>query len=112
MGILSGLSTISTSILVVGGEPSLFIGRNQIKRIFSGLRGDWVFGYFHLLFVDDIMIFSNGIPQELELLKGILSILGKVVGMVINFNKSSLLVSNLRAAELQEIINILPMESS
>jgi hypothetical protein len=44
----------------------------------------------HLLFVDDVLLFSGGSRREAETLRDILSLFSKATGMQINDRKSSL----------------------
>ena len=45
----------------------------------------------HLLFVDDVLLFGDGMVQELRKLKDILDLYCKVAGMQLNLTKFSLL---------------------
>lgn len=53
----------------------------------------------HLLFVDDILLFSNGNLNEIKELKNILDLLMKATGMQINYRKSQLIMEGLDMLE-------------
>ena len=57
----------------------------------------------HLLLVDAILIFCNGDPGEVAILKNILDLFEKAFGMLINYQISSLIVDNLEINIVQSI---------
>ena len=59
-----------------------------------------------MLFVDDIVMVSNGSEQTLSTLYEVLQIFCKAFGMLINEDKSSLLHSGLEESELISLQNI------
>jgi len=63
----------------------------------------------HLLFVDDILLFTNGSANELVEIKGILDLFLKATGMQINFNKSQISMANMGRRESLLIQNLFPV---
>jgi hypothetical protein len=61
---------------------------------------------YHLMFVDDILYFSHGSHQDLEVLKGILDLYSKATSMQINEGKSCLLSNNFPAPISQAMSNL------
>lgn len=53
----------------------------------------------HLLFVDDILVFSSGNSNEIKELKNIFDLFLKATGMQINFRKSQLILEGLNRQE-------------
>lgn len=86
--------------LVAKGLIHLLVEAKQ-RGEFQGCMVTRALPISHLSFVDDILFFSKDSPQKVALLKNILSIFGKVIGIIINFQKSTLLVSDLGATDLQ-----------
>lgn len=82
---------------------SNLLGEAKKRGEFQGYLVTRMLAITYLLFVDDILIFSNGSLQEVALLKSILTTFGKASSTIINFKKYSLLVSNLGVVELQII---------
>eukprot|EP00253_Pinus_taeda_P035974 PITA_35974 len=64
----------------------------------------------HLLFVDNILLFSNGNLNEIKELKNILDLFMKVTGMQINYRKSQLIMEGLDRLEKNQITSILPFD--
>eukprot|EP00253_Pinus_taeda_P005371 PITA_05371 len=62
----------------------------------------------HLLFVDDILIFSNGSYNELKELKCILDLFLKATGMQINSRKSQVSVADIDRRERTTLLNLFP----
>jgi hypothetical protein len=66
----------------------------------SGIKISQTLQITHLLFMDDVLIFSTGSRKDAETLKNILSLFSKATGMVINEGKSSLTTNLLTEEEL------------
>ncbi|KAL0434064.1 UNVERIFIED_CONTAM: putative mitochondrial protein [Sesamum latifolium] len=67
---------------------------------------------FHLLFVDDTLIFCKATPEAMLCLKSILDAFQKASGLKINLHKSAMVVNNNVAAELRvELAGILGVSS-
>eukprot|EP00253_Pinus_taeda_P010693 PITA_10693 len=64
----------------------------------------------HLLFVDDILVFSNGNTNEIKELKNILELFMKATGMQINFRKSQLILEGLNRQEKAQIFSFFPFD--
>jgi len=54
----------------------------------------------HLLFVDDILLFSNGSLTEFKKIKEILELFMKETGMEVNYRKSQLIMEGLNRQEI------------
>jgi len=66
----------------------------------------------HLLFVDDILVFTNGESNEIKELKNILDLFLKATGMQINSRKSQLIVEGLDRQESAQMHSSFPYQSS
>eukprot|EP00253_Pinus_taeda_P017096 PITA_17096 len=64
----------------------------------------------HLLFVDDILIFSNGSYNELKELRCILDLFLKATGMQINSRKSQVSVADIDKRERTTLLNLFPFQ--
>lgn len=64
----------------------------------------------HLLFVDDILLFNNGRRSETKELKRILELFLKATGMLVNKEKSHLLLEGFNRMEAFNIAEDLPFE--
>eukprot|EP00253_Pinus_taeda_P018177 PITA_18177 len=64
----------------------------------------------HLLFVDDILLFTNGNLNEIRELKNILDLFMKATGMQINYRKSQLITEGLNRLEKNQISSLLPFD--
>eukprot|EP00253_Pinus_taeda_P027835 PITA_27835 len=77
---------------------------NQIKGIEVAIN----LYISHLLFVDDILIFSNGSHNELKEFKCIFELFMKATGMQINSGKSQVCVAGFNRRECTSVINLFP----
>eukprot|EP00253_Pinus_taeda_P036521 PITA_36521 len=66
----------------------------------------------HLLFVDDILIFTNTEHIEIKELKSILDLFLKATGMQINHRKSQLIMTGLAVQERGRLHSVLPFQPS
>eukprot|EP00253_Pinus_taeda_P015506 PITA_15506 len=64
----------------------------------------------HLLFVDDILLFTNGSLNEVKEIKIILDLFMKATGMQINIRKSHFIMEGFSRNECSQITAILPFE--
>eukprot|EP00253_Pinus_taeda_P028927 PITA_28927 len=64
----------------------------------------------HLLFVDDILLFTSGNLNEIKELKNIIDLFMKVTGMQVNYRKSQLITEGLDRLEKNQITSILPFD--
>jgi hypothetical protein len=76
--------------LLVAEGLNRAISHAKSAGTFSGIKISPVLFLTHLLFVDDVLIFSGGSRREVEVLRNILSLFSKATGMQINDRKSSL----------------------
>eukprot|EP00253_Pinus_taeda_P023539 PITA_23539 len=60
----------------------------------------------HLLFIDDILIFSNGSANEINEFKSIFDLFLKATGMQINFRKSQAYVADLNRGDRARMANL------
>lgn len=65
----------------------------------------------HLLFVDDILLFTNGNLNEIKDLKNILDLFMKAIGMQVNYRKSQLIMEDFNRHEKHLITSILPFDA-
>eukprot|EP00253_Pinus_taeda_P011302 PITA_11302 len=65
----------------------------------------------HLLFVDDILIFSNGSHNELKELRDIFDLFMKATGMLINSGKSQVCVAGFNRRECTAMTNLFPFHT-
>jgi len=66
----------------------------------------------HLLFIDDILIFTNGESNEIKELKIILDLFLKATGMQINSRKSQLIVAGVVRQERAQLQSLFPFQPS
>eukprot|EP00253_Pinus_taeda_P016622 PITA_16622 len=62
----------------------------------------------HLLFVDDILIFSNGYHEELKEYKNIIDLFMKATGMQLNYGKFQVCVAGYNRRECNSMTNLFP----
>eukprot|EP00253_Pinus_taeda_P016222 PITA_16222 len=96
-------------LLVAEGLSRLILEARRIGLI-KGLEVAVNLFISHLLFVDDILLFTNGSLNELKELKNILDLFMKATGMQINLRKSQLLMEGFSRNECTQITAILPFE--
>jgi hypothetical protein len=85
---------------------------SEAKRLgsFSGIKISQALHLTHLLFVDDVLIFSGGSRREAEALRNILTLFSKATGMKINEGKSTLTTNLLSEEEGQTLRLYFPFE--
>lgn len=66
----------------------------------------------HLLFIDDLLLFSDGSRRETHQLKKIIDLFLKATRMCINIKKSSLIVEGFTRAEIRMISKDIPFEDN
>eukprot|EP00253_Pinus_taeda_P025786 PITA_25786 len=62
----------------------------------------------HLLFVDDILLFTNGSINEIKEIKSIIDMFLKATGMQINHRKSQVSMANIDRRERSLVLNLFP----
>jgi hypothetical protein len=82
----------------------------KINRYFGGIFISPTLWITHLLFVDDVLIFCNGLRGDAEKLREILDLFGKATRMMINDRKSSLSIQNLEEEEIGLYRSLFPFE--
>lgn len=65
-------------------------GLEKNVRSFLGIPLTHLLSLTHLLFVDDVLIFYNGLRGDAEKLHSILDLFSRATGMLINSSKSTL----------------------
>jgi len=65
----------------------------------------------HLLFVDDVLIFYNGLQRDAETLCDIIDLFFHATGMMINERNSTLSFQNLEKEKVEIYKNLFPFEA-
>ena len=94
--------------LLVAEGLSRFILASKAEGSFTGISISQVMYITHLLFVDDILIFTNGSRQDVDKVAAGLSLLQTAAGMVVNTEKSTISCSNLSEQETHGIALRMP----
>jgi hypothetical protein len=102
------MPSFSFLFLLVAEGLSMLI-KDTRRGILQGIKISDTVVISHLLFVDDIMIFSHGSTRKIGSLKEILGIYCNATGMEINMRKSSMLINALDKGEKTQIANLFPM---
>ena len=79
----------SFTFLIVVEGLSRYILKAQISGVFQGISFGNIIILSHILFVDDIILVSDGSDQSLSTLYEVLMVFYKASGMIINEDKSS-----------------------
>jgi len=80
-------------LLVVEGL-SMALKEAKSIRTFNDIPVTHLFSLTHLLFVDDVLIFCNGLRGDVEQLRTILDLFNRATSMQINNSKSTLYTPN------------------
>eukprot|EP00253_Pinus_taeda_P004599 PITA_04599 len=96
-------------LLVVEGLSQLILKAKREGTV-KGLEVAVNMFISHLLFVDDILLFSNGNMTEIKELKKILELFMKATGMEVNYKKSQLILEGFNRKEKGQITSILPFD--
>eukprot|EP00253_Pinus_taeda_P002811 PITA_02811 len=94
-------------LLVAEGLSRLIHKARRTKKV-KGIEVAINLFITHLLFVDDILIFTNGSPDELKELKCIFDLFLKATGMQINTRKSQACVADFVRRERNSLANLFP----
>eukprot|EP00253_Pinus_taeda_P023807 PITA_23807 len=98
-------------LLVAEGLSQLILKARREGKV-RGIEVAVNLNISHLLFVDDILIFTNGTPNETAELRNIFDIFMKATGMQINSRKSQLIVEGLNKHDRAQILSHFPFELS
>lgn len=82
--------------------------RGDIK----GIKVVFNLNIFHFLFIDDILLFSDGSRSETHQLKTIIDLFLKATRLCINIQKYSLIVEGFIGAEIRMISEDIPFEDN
>ena len=105
-GLRQGFPLAPLLFLIVVEGLSRYILTTQISGAFQGISFGNNIILSHILFVDDIILVSDGSEQSLSTLYEVLMVFCKASGMVINEDKSSFYYSGLEESELISLQNI------
>ncbi|GJS07198.1 RNA-directed DNA polymerase, eukaryota, reverse transcriptase zinc-binding domain protein, partial [Tanacetum coccineum] len=64
----------------------------------------------HVCFADDLLMFSHGDKQSVELLKNVIEEFGRVSGLLPNYNKSTIIFGSVKEEDRKEILEIMPFK--
>eukprot|EP00253_Pinus_taeda_P027771 PITA_27771 len=136
--IMGCVTSVSFAVLINGAASSFFKGQRGLRQgcplspflfllvaeglsrlileakrtgLIKGLEVAVNLFISHLLFVDDILLFTNGSLNEVKELKIILDLFMKATGMQINLRKSHFILEGFSGNECSQITAILPFES-
>jgi hypothetical protein len=90
MGLRQGFPLSPFLFLLVAEGLSRALVAEKISGSFPRIDITTSLQVTHLLFVDDILIFTSGSRSEVGILKNILNLFYKAIGMLINEEKSTL----------------------
>lgn len=135
--IMGCITSVSFAVLINGAATSFFKGQRGLRQgcplspllfllvaeglsqlILEAKREGLVKGLevavnlyiSHLLFVDDILLFTNGNLNEIKDLKNILDLFMKATGMQVNYRKPQLIMEGFNRHEKRLITSILPFD--
>jgi len=111
IGLRQGCPLLPLLFLLVAEGLNRAISQAKSVGTFSGIKISHVLYLTHLLFVDDVLIFSGGFIREAEVLRNVLSLFSKARGMQINDRKSSLSTHLLSEEEDKSPRLIFPFEN-
>eukprot|EP00253_Pinus_taeda_P017008 PITA_17008 len=107
-GLIQGCPLSPLLFLLVAEGLSRLIHKARRTNKTKGIEVAINLYIFHLLFVDDILIFSNGSHNELKELKSIFELFMKATGMQINSGKSQVCVAGFNRRECTLMTNLFP----
>eukprot|EP00253_Pinus_taeda_P028824 PITA_28824 len=107
-GLRQGCSLSPLLFLLVAEGLSQLILKAKREGVIKGLEVAVNLCITHLLFVDDILLFSNGNQVEIKEIKRILELFMKATGMQVNFRKSQLILDGFNRQEESHITFVLP----
>jgi hypothetical protein len=82
--------------LIIAEGLRKLIKNSKTKGLLKGIKVSLEVILTHLLFVDDVMIFGEGSVQEFHMLKSILELFFLATSMLINMEKSNMIICYLR----------------
>ena len=109
-GLRQGCPLSPLLFLLVAEGLSQLILKAKREGILKGLEVAVNLYISHLLFVDDILLFSNGSQSEIKEIKKILEIFMKATGMQVNYRKSQLILEGFNRQEKSQITSVLPFD--
>eukprot|EP00253_Pinus_taeda_P030883 PITA_30883 len=110
-GLRQGCPLSPLLFLLVAEGLSRLISEAKRTGMIKGLEVAANLFITHLLFVDDILLFTNGNLDEVKELKAILELFMKATGMQINIRKSQCILEGFSRNERAQINTSLPFES-
>eukprot|EP00253_Pinus_taeda_P023068 PITA_23068 len=102
------MSVIPSPVSSSGRRASRLIHKARREEKVKGIEVAINLFITHLLFVDDILIFTNGSFNELKELKCIFDLFLKATGMQINSRKSQVCVADFERRERTRMANLFP----
>eukprot|EP00253_Pinus_taeda_P028145 PITA_28145 len=109
-GLRQGCPLSPLLFLLVAEGLSQLIHKSKREGKINGIEAAVKLFISHLLFVDDILIFTNGSPNELKELKIILELFLKATGMQINSRKSQIIEEGLNKIEKEQFSLLFPYD--
>eukprot|EP00253_Pinus_taeda_P019083 PITA_19083 len=136
--IMGCVTSVSFAVLINGATSSFFKGQRGLRQgcplspllfllvaeglsrlileakrtgLLKGLEVAVNLYISHLLFVDDILLFTNGNLNEMKELKTILDLFMKATGMQINLRKSHFILEGFTRNECTQLTAIFPFDS-
>lgn len=109
-GLRQGCPLSPLLFLLVAEGLSQLIHKSRREGKITGLEAAVNLFISHLLFVDDILIFTNGSLNELKELKSILELFLKATGMQINARKSQIIEEGLNRPDKDQFSSYFPYE--
>eukprot|EP00253_Pinus_taeda_P010579 PITA_10579 len=110
-GLRQGCPLSPLLFLLAAEGLSKLISNAKRSGLVKGLEVAVNFFISHLLFVDDILLFTNGSQNEIKELKSILDMFLKVTGLQINSRKSQIILEGFNRQEELMILSHLPFEA-
>lgn len=102
-GLRQGCPLSPLLFLLAADGISRLIHEAKSQGLLKGIEVAPNFLVTHLLFVDDIILFSNGSLDDCRMLKRILDLFLKVTGLCINERKSTITCSGLAREEVRRV---------
>eukprot|EP00253_Pinus_taeda_P017420 PITA_17420 len=109
-GLRQGCPLSPLLFLLVAEGLNQLIHKSRREGKIKGIEAAVNLFISHLLFVDDILVFTNGSINELKELKNILELFLKATGMQINPRKSQIIVEDINRIEKEQCSFYFPFE--
>lgn len=109
-GLRQGCALSPLLFLLIAEGLSQLIQKAKREGNIKGLEVAVNMFISHLLFVDNILIFSSGNSNEIKELKNIFDLFMKATGMQINIRKSQLILEGLNRQEKAHISSVFPFD--